>query len=127
MQLQIKRIQIELFGQKLWLSERTALDSYLLVEIAKEFDDSFQSVVLVNSIIVYDALKINFKLLKPYQFIKKWKLKRLITRKNLIEKLSFIELDRLASKVLELEGIKKKVTANPEMKKEPSAEELQDV
>lgn len=125
MQLQTNYIEIKLFGEDLILSERTALDTYLLVELTKDLPNDYESVVLVNSLIVYDALKINFKRLKFYQLIKWIKYKRIINRRNLIEKLSFGKLEWLANKVLELEGIKKKSIENNQEKQ--SAEELHGV
>lgn len=112
------KIGIELFGQKLWLSERTARDQSTSINSVSKGIDATEGLLLM-AIAVRDGLKIN---LIPFKDVKFWelkkkrqlkKLKKIINPEMLLE-LPVSVLSTLQDKILELEGvdidaIKKKV------------------
>lgn len=130
-------IEIELFGQKLKLSERTARDVNALQSYAqKARTNSFDS-VMQSAVIIRDGLKINllpFEDDPPKWFDLKRK-KRLRELKNLITVERLLSLPirsiyELATEVLKLEGLevealKKKTTLTESAEREGLAVTLQ--
>jgi hypothetical protein len=107
-----KTEEIELFGKKLLLSERTAGDVNRLIVFSEKIKDKkFTDMIIEASIILEDSLKINYENLKWYEYFKKRKLKKILSKGNIVNSLSAKEIFNLAEKVYELEGIdfKKKV------------------
>ncbi len=119
-------IEIELYGKKLLLSERTARDVNALMDYAKKSNDDPFSGVMNGAVVIRDALKINLiplenklKILqilpaKWYEFKKKKEIK--LTQNEIAELKEFTSIekiinlpirliDELSTKVLELEGI----------------------
>jgi len=111
-----KVCQIELFGRRLLLSERTARDVNKLVEFAKTSSVEHIDLVLQNLVVVTDGLKINIEQLKWWQLWKRLTLKRLLGGQYIHSKLSVNAIISLANKVLELEGIDLKKKSRPEQK-----------
>lgn len=108
-------IEIELFGKKLLLSERTARDVHALSEYSKTHERNYTEAVIQSLIMLRDGLKINFRVLKWWQIIKLLRLKRLFRKENLLNKLSPRLITELSEKIYELEGVdiadlKKKMT-----------------
>lgn len=133
-------IEIELFGKKLMLSERTARDVNALMDYAKKSNGDPFSGVMNSAVVIRDALKINLiplenklKILqilpvKWYEFKKKKEIKltqneiaelKEITSVEKIINLPIRLIDELSTKVLELEGVdvqalkKKVMTVTP--------------
>lgn len=106
-------VKIELFGMKLLLSERTARDVNNLDKHLRNSKIDFQEVILQRIIIIRDGLKINFKLLKWWNIIRRFKLKKISNEIFLLENLSANRITELSNKIFELEGIEVK-------KKEPA-------
>ena len=117
--------EIELFGRKLLLSERTARDVEVLRDLAKK-PGSELSPMVSNSIVIADGLKMNWRrigdelemlLEQPvewYQFSKRKKIKSLSKQLSKLKSLTNVSnistlpvrvLEELSDKVLELEGI----------------------
>lgn len=108
-------IEIELFGKKLLLSERTARDVHALTEYSKTHGRNYTEAVIQSLIMLRDGLKINYKILKWWQIIKLLRLKRMLRKENLLNKLSPRLITELSEKIYELEGVdiadlKKKMT-----------------
>lgn len=118
--------EIELFGKKLLLSERTARDVNKLIEYSHGKEMNYGDAIIQSVIVMQDALKINFVTLKWWQVIKRNRLKKIISKEYLYNNLSTRQILDLSGLVLELEGVdtKKKVTTE---KTEVSAETLQTV
>lgn len=118
--------EIFVLNEKFLLSERYAEDVNALAEYArgKEVDriESLSQAVMT----VIASLKYNYTLLKWYQLIKRYKLKKLTNQSYLIKHLSERNIYDLACRVLELEGVdtKKKVTTE-KIPVPESQEELQ--
>ena len=101
-----KTAEIEIAGKNLLLSVRKAGDVLNLYEYScKIIDRDLSDVFIENLIIIGDALKINLEKLKWYQWIKRIKTKRLISKENLLKKLTSSGMTELVKKVYELEGI----------------------
>lgn len=119
-------IEIELFGKKLLLSERTARDVNALMDYAKKSKGDPFSGIMNSAVVIRDALKINLvplenklKILhtlptKWYQFKKKREIRSInkeiaelkeITSVEKIINLPIRLIDEFATKVLELEGV----------------------
>lgn len=127
MQLQTKNVfEIELFGKKLLLSERTARDVNALMDYAKKRTGDPFSGIMNSAVVIRDALKINFIQLedklktlsihpaKWYEFKKKKEIKLISDEIAELKELTSVEkiinlpirlIDELSTKVLELEGI----------------------
>jgi len=120
-----KTKSIELFGEKLLLSERTAGDLIALfnyVKTAKEQSD-FESALFQAIQILHDALKINYEVLPWYKFLKAKRLKKLLSLMNIMNNLSQKQIFSLAEEVLELDGLKPIVNSTDDgKKKEPSSQ-----
>jgi len=116
--LQTNSREIDLFGRTLLISERIARDVNKLILFSKQKKEKdFTDFIVEYSIVVADALKINYSNLKWYQFFKKKKLERLLSKESLLEKLSPSQIYELAMTVYELEGVTDKKKAETE--KEP--------
>lgn len=100
--------KIELFGYKLLLSERAAIDIFALDDFIPKLAGDAPSNLLYYATIVSDAVKINIKNLKWYQFYRKIKFKRLFTQSELIKRLSYQDIIDLTEIVFRLEGIESK-------------------
>lgn len=120
----MKSIKIELFGRELLLSQRYVkdiIDVSLFDKEKKEVEDK----IFINAFILYSALKRNLEIDKSksvrwYSFKKKKEMKELqslITVQNIMDKLSFEELNNWCEKVYELDfgpaNGKKKVKSPP--------------
>lgn len=107
--------KVKLFGMDLVLSERTAWDVNKLIQFSKDNKEKdYEYYTIESAILVSDALKNNYQNLKWYEFFKKRKLSRLLSKENISKSMSSRELFWLAKKVYKLEGVedsKKKVTA----------------
>lgn len=108
--------EIELFGKKLLLSERTARDVNALVDYAKGKEFDYTEAIIQSLIVLRDGLKINFLKLKWWQIVKRWQLKRILSKENLLNKLSTRLIIDLSHKVLELEGVDLKKKMSPEIR-----------
>lgn len=128
--------EIELFGKKLLLSERTARDVNALMDYAKKSKGDPFSGIMNSAVVIRDALKINLiplenKLkilnilpLRWYHFKRKREIKSINAEIAELKEITSVEkiinlpirlIDELSAKVLELEGVdiealKKKVT-----------------
>ena len=118
--------QIELFGKKLLLSERTARDVNALMDYAQKSKDDPFAGIMNSAVLIRDGLKINLiplenKLkqltsvkVKWYDFKKKKEIKSLNAEIAELKEITSVEkiinlpirlIDELSMKVLELEGI----------------------
>ncbi len=107
--------EIELFGKKLLLSERTARDVHALTEYSKKHGQNYTEAVIQSLIMLRDGLKVNFLVLKWWQLIKRFKLKRMLRKEFLLNNLSPRLIMELSDQIYELEGVdvkdlKKKIT-----------------
>lgn len=112
-------IDIVLFNEKLKLYQRSVEDMLIWLDISKRTiaTDNF-SISLLNAIvIVHDSLKQNYINLPFYKFIKKFKLKRLVSKNSLKKKLSVAEINKLAEDILLLEEIMSKEGSTEDIKK----------
>lgn len=118
--------EIELFGKKLLLSERTARDVNKLIEYSHGKEMSYGDAIIQSVIVLRDALKINFTKLRWWQVLTRHTLSKILSQEYLFNNLSTRQILDLSGMVLELEGVdtKKKVTPK---KTEVSAETLQTV
>ncbi len=102
----MKTIPVELFGMKLKLSQRSIRD-IIDVSLFDSEKDKPEERIFVNAYIVYSALKNNIKSNVPFWNIKalieRYKLKKLITVRSLMERLSFEDLNNLCNKIYELD------------------------
>lgn len=105
--LQTKNVEkIELFGKEYLLSERTARDVNKLIAYSKQKKQKTVTDVLIEAAIsLEDGLKINWVNLKWWQFIRKFILKRRLSKANLLTQLSPTQIFSFAAKVYALEGI----------------------
>ncbi len=113
--------EIELFGKKVLLSERTARDVEKLRLYSQKTEGSISDSVFQSAVMVRDALQINFKKLKWWQIVKRLWFKKICNEKYLIKHLSERVIFKLSEKVLVLEGVdiealKKKITLEMEKK-----------
>jgi hypothetical protein len=98
--------KIELFGKEYFLSERTARDVNKLIAYSKQKKQKTVTDVLIEAAIsLEDGLKINWVNLKWWQFIRKFILKRRLSKANLLTQLSPTQIFSFAAKVYALEGI----------------------
>jgi hypothetical protein len=97
----MKTAEIELFGKKLKLYERSAFDVYQLYEIARQQTNPSDQIIQM-AMMIEDSLKPN---LKWYSF----RLKRMLTYKGILKRLSPSLMAELIDKINELEGNKKKL------------------
>jgi|GEM_PF-3422031 len=109
-----KTEKIKLFNLDLILTERTAWDVNKLIQFSQENKEKdFKYYIIESSIVLSDALKNNWINLKWYEFIKKRKLNRLLSKENILQNLPSKQIFELAKKVYEIEGVvedgKKKV------------------
>jgi len=114
-----KTKDVEIFGKKLKLSERNASDVIALTDYASESDfKSLGSIIYLNTKILEASLVYNYDDMRWHQYFQKRKLKKLLSFKNLINKLPQSEIFTLAEQVLELEGllVKKTTTESAEKK-----------
>lgn len=96
---------IELFGRKLILSERYAIDVFEMIEFAKQQNGNDPTVYMYQSAkVVESALKVNIRSLKTYQVIKKLTYRRILSANNLLKKLTPKEIMDLSKEVYKLEG-----------------------
>lgn len=110
--LPVKTENIELFGQKLRLSERSARDVNKLIEHSKANQDKSYSDYLVEAAIcIADGLKINLRNLPWYRLCRRRRLRRQLTTTSLLADLTANQIFELAEKVYLLEGIVKKKVA----------------
>lgn len=113
-----KTEKINLFGRDLLLSERTAGDVNRMLEFSRQKPNkNYQDTIFEGAIVVSDGLKINLKNIPFYKFLKKLKIKRLISVKSLLNNLPASTIFNLAKKVYELEGLiidEKKKIEKPE-------------
>lgn len=104
-----KTKEINLFGKKLLLSERNAIDVLELTEAIKKRNDIDTSdtsfFFYTAATVIQDALKINIENLSWYNFRKKSLFKKILTSKYLLENLSQKEIFEISSYVYELEGL----------------------
>jgi hypothetical protein len=126
MQLPTNIIEIELFGKKLLLSERTARDVNALMDYSKKHKGDPFSGIMNSAVVIRDGLKINFigleeklnqlnnKPAKWYEFKKKKEIKSLSTQVTKLKEITSVDkiinlpirlIDELSTKVLELEGV----------------------
>lgn len=113
----MKTDTIELFNQKMLISERTAQDVLELVEFVQKNQESEKPDMGVHLFAaaqsLSSALKINYVNIPKWRFLKRLKIKNLVSPVNLITKLAPSELFKFQEKIFELEGTdsKKKATA----------------
>jgi hypothetical protein len=109
--LQTKTKEIELFGEKYLLSERTAFDVMSVTELFPGGKMTNSEAASLFAYVVSQALKINLNNLKWYQVFKKRKINKIISTKYLLKNLSVSQIDELWKQVMELEGVdlKKKI------------------
>jgi len=112
--------KIELFGKAFLISERKASDVNKMILFATQNQEKdYFGFMYQNAVVISDALKINIERLKWYQIFKRFKYKRILSYKYLIDKLTQNQFVELPQKIYELEGIpvpssKKKVNTNQE-------------
>lgn len=103
-----KTKEINLFGEKLLLSERYVIDIMTTVETFKNKGGMDKKDILllyaIAATVLQDGLKINYENAKWYNFHKKTLSKKL-TSKKLLENLTQLELGQLSGYVYELEGL----------------------
>jgi hypothetical protein len=104
-----KTKEINLFGKKLLLGERTAIDVLNLSEALKNYDIEKKSepsfYLLTSATVIEDALKININNLKWYNFLKKRKYRVQLSAQYLLKNLTQQELMKYTQDVYELEGL----------------------
>lgn len=127
MQLQTNNVfEIELFGKKLLLSERTARDVNALMDYAKKSKGDPFSGIMNSAVVIRDGLKINLISLedklkalntppaKWFELKKKKEIKSINNEIAEIKEITSVEkiinlpirlIDELSTKVLELEGV----------------------
>ena len=102
---QIKTEEIELFGEKLLLSERTARDSNKLTLFsADKIGKSYPDLLLESAIAIEDALKINWINLPWYKFLKKRSYKKKFNKLNIIASFPASMIFDTAKRIAILEG-----------------------
>jgi hypothetical protein len=98
--------EIELFGKKLILSERTARDVNKLIAYSKKnTEKEFVDMLIEAAITIEDGLKNNFSNLRWYNIFKRYGLRKLLSKENLIANLSSSQLFDLSKQVYQLEGV----------------------
>jgi len=103
MELNVK--MLKLFSEKEFLiSERTAGDVLAFSQFSEGLEDSGTNSIYRASVMIEDALKINFKKLKWYQIIKRIYFKRVLNKKYLIRNLTASQIAEISKEVLILEG-----------------------
>lgn len=109
-QIEAKCEPIELFGEKVLISERTAIDVIGLQKYSSKFNKNLDLNVVVfeGATIISDALEINKKGLKFYQLIKRYKYWKKFRSLNILKKLSATQIMKVVEKVYRLEGIELK-------------------
>ncbi len=101
MKLKVKTIN--LFDRELQISERTAGDVIALSEM--QTDKTAKNSIYQSVMVIEQGLKINLKELKWYQFIKKYKLKRILSRSYILNNLAASIIMEIAMEILILEGL----------------------
>jgi len=115
-----KTEKVKLFGEELILSERIAGDVNKLINYSKQkLDTEYQDVLIEATIALSDSLKHTLKYVSRFNFLKKWRIKKITTTEYLLSNLTPNLIFELTKKVYELEGI---IPANDEKKKETKQE-----
>lgn len=107
--MNVKTKEVELFGRKFLISERNAGDVLSSIQLIKSKPQSGQdySAIVFNALVILEqALKINITSLKWYNIIKKFKYKRMLSKKYLLDNLNAKYIFELSVQVYELEGLK---------------------
>ena len=103
-----KKIEIDILGKHLFLTESNAKDfidlTQFIIENNQNKDLSF--LIYQNAYSIHNALIYNVSIIPKYRFIKRIKMKRLIRVHNLMKKLSSSEINKLSNEVSQLEGLK---------------------
>lgn len=114
----IKTTKVILFGKEYLISARSTRDVFKLIAFSKQkINKDYTDYITEALICLSDGLKINYSSLKWYSLIKKIKLKRIFSMKNLFCTLSAEHIFRLSSEVVALENVtddtseKKKIVA----------------
>lgn len=104
----MKSIDIELFGKKLKLSQRSIKD----IIDASLFDsdkNKTEDKLFLNAFIIYSGLKVNIDKYKSVPFwnivarIKKKKLEQIVSVQNILSSVSLSEMNELCTKIYELD------------------------
>ena len=99
-------IKVEILGKEFILSQRFARDVNKLIAFSKlKIEKEFTDILIESAITAEDGLKLNYINLPWYKFWLKRKLKKLLSKENLLEILTSTQILELAKKVFELEGI----------------------
>ena len=112
-----KKIEIDILGKTLYLTESNAKDfidlTQFIIENNQNKDLSF--LVYQNAYSIHNALIYNVTIIPKWRIIKRIKMKQLISVHNLMKELSSSEINKLSGEVSILEGLKvskKKVELN---------------
>lgn len=110
-----QKMKITLLGQSLWLTESNTQDFLDLTEFIIKHGQNKEIDILMyqNAYSLRNALLYNVESLPWWRFIKRFKLKRFISTRTLLKKLSRAQLNKYSELVLEIEGLK----AEDEVKK----------
>ena len=110
-----KRIkEIELFGRKLLISERTQKDVAALARFAETVKDNKTMAMLMFIRVISDALKINLDILKKRNFLKRFRFKRMLKINYLLKHLTLKQIiDNYNLVIEELEMTDTKVKGSP--------------
>lgn len=97
---------LELFGKQLILSERNASDVLVLANFSDKNQGNDLNTLIYKGLEVCEAaLSYNYVNLPWHKYFQKRKLKKLLSKKNLLKTLSQQQIFSLAQDVFELEGL----------------------
>ncbi len=103
--MEFRKIDIELFGEQLVLHERTAADIHVFHEYVRDnFPDQKVDPItntMLSIEILRDALKLNIYNLKRWRFFRKFRLKRKLSSKYLLQHLTPSQIHNLVKTVIE--------------------------
>ena len=117
MEPKVKTIRLFDYKKDLLLSERTAGAVLAFATFSGELEENGANAIYRAAVILEDALIINIKKLKWYQFITKFRFKKMLNKKYIIDNLTASQISDLAREVLVLEGFKFDEVKAPENKK----------
>jgi len=101
-----KQKNIELFGQKFILSERNASDVIILSDFSLTNTGKDLKTLLYKALeVVETSLKFNYSTLPWYKYLHKRQLKKLLSKKHLLNTLTTQQVFSLAQDVFEMEGL----------------------
>lgn len=107
--------EVQLLGQRVILSERSAEDVFAFLSLLEEQEKKeVINLSFFNAYIISDSMKYYIDGLKPWQ---RWFYRRRFSTGNLLKKMTIVELSEAAKIVLELEGAEKKKGRGKESRK----------